>query len=70
MERKVSGSVLVEFTLQANGSATDVTVVEATPPGAFDKAAVRAVSQGRFDTSVLGPSRQPQRARLKLSFRP
>jgi TonB family protein len=70
ISKGVVGSVVLEFTLQANGSAKDVTVLESTPPGAFDKAAVTAVAHGRFDTAPLGPSKQPQRARLKLSFRP
>jgi TonB family protein len=70
VEKRIVGSVLVEFTLQANGTATEVTVLESTPPGLFDKAAIRAVAQGRFDPAALGPSKQPQRARLKLSFRP
>jgi TonB family protein len=70
MEKRLVGGVVVEFTLQSNGSATDVTVIESTPSGVFDKAAISAVSRGRFDTAPLGPGKQPQRARLKLSFRP
>jgi TonB family protein len=67
---KLTGSVVVEFTLQADGRASDVTVVEATAPGVFDRTATAAVARGRFDVSVLGASRQPQRARIKLNFQP
>jgi TonB family protein len=66
----IVGSVVVEFTLRADGSATDVAVVESTPPGTFDKVATAAVARGRFDTSPLGQGKQPKRARIKLSFRP
>jgi TonB family protein len=67
---QIVGSVVVEFTLRADGSATDVAVVESTPRGTFDKAAMAAVARGRFDTTPLGSGKQPQRARIKLSFRP
>ena len=65
-----SGYVIVEFTLNTNGSATTVGVVESQPAGVFDKAATDAVSRGRFDTSVLGADKQPTRARLRLTFKP
>jgi len=70
ISKGVVGYVIVEFTLQADGSARDVSVVESTPAGAFDKAATAAVARGRFDAAVLGPSKEPQRARVKLSFKP
>jgi TonB family protein len=65
-----SGYVIVEFTLNANGGATTVGVVESQPAGVFDKAATDAVARGRFDTSVLGTDKQPTRARLRLTFKP
>jgi TonB family protein len=65
-----SGYVIVEFTLNTNGSATTVGVVESQPAGVFDKAATDAVSRGRFDASVLGADKQPTRARLRLTFKP
>jgi protein TonB len=64
------GFVIVEFTLNADGSAADVTVAEASPPGVFDKSATDAVSRGRFDVAALGESKQPRRARLRVVFRP
>ncbi len=65
-----TGFVIVEFTLNTNGSATNVGVVESQPAGVFDQAATYAVSHGRFDTSVLPADRQPVRARLRLTFKP
>jgi TonB family protein len=65
-----SGYVIVEFTLNSNGTASTIGVVESQPAGVFDKAATDAVSRGRFDTSVLGAEKQPTRARLRLTFKP
>jgi TonB family protein len=67
---KLQGYVVVEFTLKADGSASDVTVIEATPPGVFDRSATDAVKRGRFDTAALGADRKPRRARLRVSFKP
>ncbi len=49
LSQQVAGSVTVEFTVGANGDTRDVRVVEATPPGVFDKAAVAAVKRWRYD---------------------
>ncbi len=67
---RTTGYVIVEFTLNANGKATVIGIVESQPAGVFDKAATDAVSRGRFDTSVLGADKKPARARLRLSFKP
>lgn len=62
-----SGSVIVEFTLRASGSASDVKVVQSNPPGIFDRAAISAVQRGHFSTHELINGR-PARARIKLRF--
>lgn len=64
-----TGYVIVEFTLNAKGRASDAQVVESSPPAVFDNAALEAVKRGRFDTRALGPAGQPQRARLRITFR-
>jgi TonB family protein len=66
---KLKGYVIVEFTLTADGRATDIVAVESEPKGVFDKSATDSVARGRFDTSNLGPERKPQRARIRLSFK-
>jgi protein TonB len=65
-----SGYVILEFTLNANGTATNIGVIEAQPAGVFDRAATDAVARGRFDTSVLPADKQPTRARLRVTFKP
>jgi TonB family protein len=66
---KVTGYVVVEFTLRADGRAADIAVVESQPKGVFDRSAIDGVAKGRFDTSALGPERKPQRARIRMSFK-
>jgi len=63
------GRVVVEFTLDAKGRASEATVVEASLPGVFDAAALQAVRGGRYDTAALGSSGLPRRARLLVSFK-
>jgi protein TonB len=65
----VRGYVIVEFTLQPDGRASNASVVEAQPAKYFEANAVSAVLHGRFDTSQL-IDKQPRRARIKLSFKP
>ncbi len=63
------GRVVVEFTLDRKGRASEAKVVEASLPGVFDTAALQAVSSGRYDTAALGSSGLPRRARLLVSFK-
>ncbi|HEV2673199.1 MAG TPA: TonB family protein [Aliidongia sp.] len=42
------GSVKLHFRIDANGRATDVAVVEASPPGIFENSAVASVGQWRY----------------------
>jgi TonB family protein len=62
-----SGSMIVEFTLSAKGSASDVTVVHSDLPRSFDRDAIRAVRRGRYSTREL-PDGRAVRARIKLTF--
>jgi periplasmic protein TonB len=64
------GYVIVEFTLDAKGHASDPKVIESQPPRVFDGAALQAVRHGYFDTSELGESGASRRARLRIAFKP
>lgn len=64
-----AGSVVVEFTLSANGKASHVSVVQSDPPGVFDREAISAVRHGRYATGEL-VNHRPARARIKLRFTP
>ena len=67
--RGVEGRVVVEFTLHANGTASDAVVIEANPRGVFDRSALSAVRRGRYDTRPLAGA-PTQRARISLHFKP
>jgi protein TonB len=69
LQQKITGYVVVEFMLHADGRAREAHVVESDPAGVFDKSALAGVASGRFDTGARGADRQPQRARLRLSFK-
>lgn len=62
-----TGYVVVEFTLSPDGTASDMSVVSASPPGVFNQTAVEAVGSGRYDTHQL-VNGQPVRARIRLRF--
>ena len=64
------GYVVVEFTLDSKGRASNAKVIESKPARIFDTAALDAVGRGRFDTSVLGTSTAAQRARIRIAFQP
>lgn len=45
----VVGHVLVEYSVNDKGRATDVNVVESQPAGVFDRAATMAIKRSRFE---------------------
>jgi protein TonB len=52
MRRKIEGNVIVQFTIQPDGSVASVDVVSADPPGIFDQAALAAARSWRFETGA------------------
>jgi protein TonB len=63
------GYVIVEFTLDVRGHASDPKIVESNPAKVFDDAALQAVKHGHFDSSELGESGASRRARLRIAFK-
>ena len=53
ISKHVSGSVTVQFTVDVKGEPRDIHVVEATPPGVFDRAAVAAIRHWRYAPMVV-----------------
>ena len=47
--RKLEGQVVVQFTIQPDGSVASPRVMSADPPGVFDEAAIVAASRWRFE---------------------
>lgn len=48
LAKGVSGSVLLSFTVDAKGNTSDVQVLQSTPAGVFDRAAVSAVKRWKY----------------------
>ncbi len=68
--RRIEGYVVVEFTVTETGAVRDPKIVEARPPGVFDRAVLRAVRHWRFQPK-RGKDGKPMavRARQRLEFR-
>jgi TonB family protein len=61
-----SGSVLLQFTVFADGTTGDFEVVKSDPAGVFDSAAIAAVRQWRY-RPFQGAAQVPTRIRLNFS---
>jgi protein TonB len=64
----IEGWVEMDFTVTANGTVKDIEVRAAEPPGVFDAAAVKSVSQWRYSPLVRNGRAIDQRARLRMRF--
>ena len=51
-ERAIEGWVLLEFTITKSGSVSDPVVIDADPPGIFDRSALRAVRKWRYQPRI------------------
>lgn len=49
--RGIEGSVTVSYAIDADGSVVDAVVVESTPAGVFDRAALAAIETWRYEAS-------------------
>jgi len=63
---KVTGSVIMSFTVNLDGSIGDIVVLESTPKGVFEKASITALSQWKYAT-VAKPI---QNLKTKFDFAP
>ncbi len=53
ISQHISGSVTLEYSVDTRGEPRDIHVVEATPPGVFDEAAINAVRRWRYAPMVV-----------------
>lgn len=53
LERNLQGHVLLEFAVTTTGAVRDPVVVEAEPPGVFDRAAINAVSRFKYKPKLV-----------------
>ena len=53
LAKGVAGSVLLSFTVDTKGDTRDVQVVQSTPAGVFDRAAISAVKRWRYNPVIV-----------------
>lgn len=53
LTRGIEGYVLLEFTVTSNGAVRDPVVIEADPPGIFDRAAIQAALKFKYKPKVV-----------------
>ncbi len=67
--RRIEGYVVVEFTVTETGEVEDVRVVEASPRGVFERAAISAIKRWRFKPKMREGKPIRVRARQKIEFK-
>jgi TonB family protein len=65
---KVQGWVELDFTVAEGGAVKDIAIHAASNPGVFDKAAISALSQWRYQPVVRDGKNVAQRARIRIRF--
>lgn len=70
LAQSVAGAVTVEYTVDVNGDPRDVRVVEATPPGVFDRAAVAAIKRWHYAPVLVNgaPVEVPTRTSIRFEL--
>jgi protein TonB len=70
LAQRVSGTVTIEYIVDTNGDPRDVRVVEATPPGVFDHAAIAAVKHWHYEPVVANgaPVEVPVRTAIRFEL--
>ena len=66
----VSGWVDVEFNVNVDGSTSSAEVVDASPKGVFDDAALHAIHGWIFNPYTVDGVRERKRIRMRLQFKP
>lgn len=53
VQRGIEGYVLLEFTVTAAGTVTDIAVIDAKPPTIFNRAAIKAASKFKYRPRII-----------------
>jgi protein TonB len=68
LAQRVSGTVTVEYIVDTNGDPRDVRVVEATPPGVFDHAAIAAIKKWHYEPVIANGTHVEVPVRTAIRF--
>jgi protein TonB len=70
MQRGIEGRVLIEFTISKSGSVKDAKVIAYEPSKIFNKAALKAVSQWKYNPKIEnGKAVEQKGIRIAIPFR-
>jgi protein TonB len=70
LQRGIEGRVLVEFTISKSGSVKDAKVIAAEPSNIFNKAAIKAIMQWKYNPKIENGKPVEQRGiRIAIPFR-
>ncbi len=64
----IEGWVDIDFTVAESGQVKDIAVRNASPPGVFDQAAIRALAQWRYKPVLKDTKPTTQRVRIRIRF--
>lgn len=67
-QANLEGYVVMSVSIRADGTVSDVQVIESDPPRLFDQAAVNAMQRWRFRPKTVDGEPQPQKARQTIEF--
>jgi len=67
--RGIEGVVRVAFTITKDGRAANPYVLESTPAGVFDKAAMRAIAKWKFNPKIVNGEAVEQTAAQEITFK-
>ena len=67
-ENKLEGWVEVVFTIQPDGSITDIAISDANPAGVFEESAITAIAQWRYEPVICDGQPVQQRAMIRVRF--
>ena len=68
LAQHLAGSVVLEYTVDTDGGTRDIHVVEATPPGVFDQAAINAVKHWRYAPLLVNGAAVDVPVRTRMRF--
>jgi len=68
LSQRITGSVTLEYTVDAHGEPRDVHVIEASPPGVFDQAAITAVKHWRYAPPLVNGAAVEVPVRTRVRF--
>jgi TonB family protein len=70
LSQRLSGAVTLEYTVDVHGVPRDIHVIEATPPGVFDQAAINSLKHWRYAPMIVNGAavEVPVRARVRFEY--